>query len=597
MKLSVVVPTFNRKPILERALHALASQDLSPEQYELIVAVDGSTDGTVEMLRAFQPECAFHYLEIPHGGPSAARNAGIRTATGELILFLDDDLIAVPDLLRQHCESHVDSAPRVVHGPIYISPESAETIIRYVSEEAYEGYYRSPDLKKELRYPEAFGSSIAVLSSLANSSMPRELLIQCGGFDEQIRAAEDLELGLRLWRLGVSFAFLPNAIAREIHVKSSWEYLQWQSRTLAVGDIRASRKHPEYRPYSLFSSLGETRLSTKWLRNALVRFPLSPVPLLAFPLHFEKYYCRFLSLRRMGMRLLQIAERITRLRSGKTAAGSWQALENEFGKRCPVLMYHHIGPSRPGAYRELTVSPEKFEQQIRWLSRWNYVAIQPSHWLRWRKEGAGLPQKPICITFDDAYEDIAEYALPILRRYGFSAAVFVVTGEIAGTNAWDEAQGSGTLRLMNAETIRSWAAQGIEFGAHSRTHADLTKLSASQCRDEIAGSKSDLAAILGSPVLSFAYPYGEYNEAVCNIVRDEFELAFSTIEGLNDLQTDPHLIRRAAIGPDDSLLGFAMNVRFGGQRAIKDLRIKLGVRTRLKRALKRFSGTRNNATN
>jgi GT2 family glycosyltransferase len=373
IRLSVVIPTFNRRQVLERTLPALLAQDLAPEDYEVIVVMDGSTDGTAELLRDWKPKCAFRALEAPHRGPSAARNVGIRAAVGELVLFLDDDLMGVPDLLRQHLAAHSDSEPRVVHGPIYIAPGSSESIIRYLSEIGYEGYYRSLNPDKELRYPEDFSPSIAVLSSMANSSIPREILLQCGGFDEQILAAEDLELGLRLWRMGIPFRFRPSAITYEHYVKSSWQYLVWQSRTLAAGDIRVCRKHPEYRPHSVLSSFAETRLSRRWLRRALMQTPISPVPLLAFPLRFERWFYRFAPMRRLGLRLLHTAERLTRLRSAVKAAGSWKALEAEFGRSSPGLMYHHVGPPRPGTPPQWTVSPEQFERQIRWLARCGYA--------------------------------------------------------------------------------------------------------------------------------------------------------------------------------------------------------------------------------
>ncbi len=589
IKLSVIIPTFNRRQVLERTLPALLAQDLAPEDYEIIVVMDGSTDGTAKLLRNLKPKCTFRTLEAPHRGPSAARNVGIQAAVGELILFLDDDLICVSDLLRQHCESHADSEPRVVHGPIYIAPGSAETVIRYVSEAGYEGYYRTLNQGMELRYPTEFGSSIAVLSSMANSSMPRDLLLRCGGFDEQIRAAEDLELGLRLWKMGVPFRFRPTAVANEYYVKSSWEYLKWQARTLAAGDIRTCRKHPEYRPYSLLSFLAETRAPKKWIRSALIRFPVPLVPLLAFPLRLEKWFCRFALMRRAGTRLLHAAERIARLRSALFATGSWNELESEFGRCCPALLYHHVGPARPGTWIEWTISPVEFERQICWLARRGYVGIRPSDWLRWRREGTGLPEKPILITLDDAYEDTAEFALPILQRYGFSAAVFVVTRRVGATNTWDEADGCGTLQLMSAEQIRHWAVQGIEFGAHSRTHADLTKLSAEECASEITGSKSDLSALLGAPVVSFAYPYGEYNDAVRDLVRTEFDLAFSTDEGINFLAGDPHLLRRMNISPSDSLPEFALKVRGTGLGTFHRWRARIRLRTRLKRAMGRIA--------
>ena len=200
-------------------------------------------------------------------------------------------------------------------------------------------------------------------------------------------------------------------------------------------------------------------------------------------------------------------------------------------------------------------------------------------------EGTPLPKKPILLTFDDAYEDIAEFALPILRRYGFGGAVYVVTKRVGETNLWNQAQGSGTLRLMNKEQIRFWAGQGIEFGAHSRTHRDLTKLSAGELEDEVAGSKRDLAALLDSPVESFAYPYGYNNDAVRHMVRRHFAIALTTDEGINDLLVEPHLIRRAYVAPSDPTLAIAWIVRWGTLLYFHDWRGRIRLRTRIRSAL------------
>jgi peptidoglycan/xylan/chitin deacetylase (PgdA/CDA1 family)/glycosyltransferase involved in cell wall biosynthesis len=590
IKLSVIIPTFNRRHILERTLPALLAQDLPAEDYEIIIVMDGSTDGTAEFLRGWKPKCAFRALIGPHRGPSAARNMGIRAAVGDLVLFLDDDLICSTGLLRQHCEAHSSSERQVIHGPIYVAPEGSQTIIRHVLENFYDTYYRSLDPNMELRYPDEIGSSLSVLSSLVNSSMPRDILIRCGGFDEDILASEDLELGLRLWKLGIAFRFLPAAVAQEYYQKSSSEYLAGQARALGAGDLVASRKHPEYRRYSSLSSFAETRFVKKWSRAWLIRLPISMAPVLTLPLRLETWFYRFPPLRRLGMCFLRLADSIARLRGALSIAGSSRVMEDEFNRRAPALAYHQIGPPQPGTYPGLTVSPKQFERQIRWLARRGYTGVRPSDWVRWQREGKGLPEKPIMITFDDAYSDIAEHALPILRRYGFGAAVFVVSGRVGGTNTWDEAQGSSTLRLMTAEQIRYWATQGIEFGAHSRTHPDLTKLSKAECLEEIAGSKDDLVGLLGSPVTSFAYPYGKYNNTVRGIVREHFDCGFSIEEGVNYLRGDPYLLRRAYIGPYDSLIEFAACVHLGSLRKFRDWRVKLAIRTRLKSAFRRLTG-------
>lgn len=580
IKLSVVTATFNRRHALECTVPTLLAQDFPAEDYELIFVVDGSTDGTAEMLRGLKPRCALRALEQPNRGPSAARNNGIKAARGDLVLFLDDDLLCPPNLLRQHFAAHPSLDPLVVHGPIYVAAESPKTLIRYNTEAVYEDCYRHVDPAVGLPFP-------MMASSLVNSSMPREMLLACGGFDEQTRSAEDLELGLRLRRMGAQFFYLPGAVAYELFVKSSQEYVQKQMKALALGEIHVCRKHPEYRPHSLLAGIGQLMGWKGVLRILLIRSPLSPAPLFILPLRIVERLCRFIPIRKAGIRLLELAASTTLRRTALRAVGSWKALESEFGMRLPVLLYHHVGPLRPGTIPELTVSPERFERQVRWLARRGYTGIRPSDWLRWCREGTGLPDKPVLLTFDDGYADLTEYALPVLRRYGFGAAVFVVTGQIGGENRWDQAHGLGPHRLMTAEQIRKWAAHGIEFGAHSRTHPDLIALSRAEVADEVAGSGQDLTNLLGTRIVSFAYSYGHNNETVRDSVRRTFDLAFTCEEGLNDLRSDPLLLRRTMVQPNDSWLDLESRVHWGWN-LLERLRARLRLRTRAKALLRRL---------
>ena len=153
IRLSVVIPTFNRRHVLERTLPSLLAQYFPPENYEVIVVVDGSTDGTAEMLGDLKPKCAFRVLESAHRGPGAARNLGMRAAVGDLVLFLDDDLVCTPGLLREHCASHPDSDASLVYGQIFIAPESSKTMVRHMAERFNERYYRQADPEMTLRFP------------------------------------------------------------------------------------------------------------------------------------------------------------------------------------------------------------------------------------------------------------------------------------------------------------------------------------------------------------------------------------------------------------------------------------------------------------
>lgn len=579
IRLSVIVPTRNRREVLiTRTLPAMFRQDLPADEFEIIVVVDGSTDGTAQALRDLEPPCSLRVIEQPGRGASAARNAGIQAACGNLLLFLDDDIVCQPDLFRLHMEAHADAEPALVYGSISIHPETPPSVLRYGTEAWYEEYYGHLRKQGGLKLPEDN-------YLISNSSMPRSTVIECGGFDEAMTAKEDYELGLRLWKKGVGFKFLPQAKACEFFLKPLRYVVSNDGKAFGETEILLCRKHPEFRPWSRFAAFGKTTWGKRTVRRILVGFPVNPVGVLNLPLWICDKLSRFPAMHRVSRSLMAIGRSTVEIRAAVKRVGSWKALKREFGVELPVLLYHHIGPECAGPVRGLTVSPDKFERQMSWLARKGYVGIRPSDWLNWVRYGKGLPEKPILLTFDDAYTDTANYALPILKKYGFSAAVYVVTERLGGTNTWDEAEGCGTLHLMSAEQIRYWAEQGIEFGAHSRTHPHLTQLSTEELAAEIVGSKNDLAEVLGYAPTSFVYPYGDVNDAVHAVVRGAFDTAFTVEEGLNYLSGDPHLIRRAYIAPNDSLLEFAISVRRGGTRKIRDWRIRIGLRTRLKRAL------------
>jgi peptidoglycan/xylan/chitin deacetylase (PgdA/CDA1 family) len=222
-----------------------------------------------------------------------------------------------------------------------------------------------------------------------------------------------------------------------------------------------------------------------------------------------------------------------------------------------VLLYHHIGDPKQGTeHLALTVTPLKFKRQVRWLRWRGYTAITPTQWNTWCTTGAGLPRKPIMFTFDDAYADIARYAFPVLDRFGFRAVVFVITGQLGGLTSWDG------LPMMTMEELQHWAAYGFEIGAHTRTHPDLSALADGEAADEIAGSKTDLSRA-GITPLSFAYPYGIFNERIRNSVNGVFQLAFTCKGGLNWCGTDPLLLRRTIVNPGDTLLDIELRAAFG----------------------------------
>ena len=580
-RLSVLVPTRNRRDVLiTRTLPAMFNQDISTDDVEIVVVVDGSTDGTADALRQLRPACSLRIFEQANRGPGAARNIGIHAAKGEWILFIDDDIICGPNLFQQHLAAHKNSNPTVAYGPISLAEGTPPSVLKYAIDVWYRQYYGRIDAQGGLKFPQDE-------YLISNSSITRASLLACGGFDEKMTAKEDFELGLRLWKMGLQFIYLPQARACEFYLKPSRYVLREDGKAFGETEVLLCRKHPEYRPHSVLGILGKLPKWKLLWRRAYARLPVNPVGLLTPPLWICDKLCRFPPMQKLGHRLLGTGRGVAEFRSATRQAGSWKILASEYGKRLPVFLYHHVGPNRPGMHPGLNVSSESFERHVRWLARRGYAGICPADWLRWRREGKGLPDKPVLFTFDDAYEDLAECALPVLRKYGFGAAVYIVTGQVGGTNNWDQALGFGPLRLMNAEQIRHWAAQGIEFGAHSRTHVDLTTLSPAELHEEVVGSGKDLESLLGSRVVSFAYPYGFHNPAVVDSVRRAFDLAFIVdpkIEGVNSLGTDPHLLMRTLVPATDTVMDIELRAR-RGYSPIERLRSRLRLRSRFKKVI------------
>jgi peptidoglycan/xylan/chitin deacetylase (PgdA/CDA1 family) len=228
----------------------------------------------------------------------------------------------------------------------------------------------------------------------------------------------------------------------------------------------------------------------------------------------------------------------------------------------PVLLYHHVGPARPRTHPGLTVDPVRFRRHVAWLARRGYQSLTIEDFTQWAAERRPPPRRSVLITFDDAYADLADAALPILLEAGFSAVVFVVTGCIGETNRWDAAIGGGHA-ILTAEQIRKWNELGIAFGAHTRTHPDLTLLPEADARQEMAGSKADLEAVLGREVSSFAYPYGIFDAATVRIAASIFEVAFTAEPGRNLSSTDPHQLRRSMVWRRDTPLDVELRTRLG----------------------------------
>lgn len=564
-QISVVIATRNRRDSLLRTLHTLFNQDVGPEEFEIIIVADGATDGTAAALRDLHAPCALRVLERPPGGISAARNDGIRAASGEIILILDDDLLCAPDLIRHHLAAHENAPPQVVVGAFPISPQSPRTLAaecyRQNAQDWEARYAREP----RLNWPHDAAVE-------PNTSVHKSVFEKYGAFDESIPyQREDSEIGMRYWSKGVPFRYLPAAVAQHVVMKTTRDMICRDAALFGKNDLLLARKLPQYRPFSVPARIAQGAWAMRAARRIFTALPFSPASFISASLWPLEKLQGLNFFRRAGVRLLKCGSSAVSIRAAAREAGSWKTLRQEFGCRLPVFTYHHIGIAPERWIAGLSIPAEVFERQIRWLASRGFKSIRSTDWLSWVRTGRPLPEKSVLLTFDDAYADVAQIALPVLQRYGFTGHVFVVTSRIGETAQWGELADHPLMKLMNAEQIRHWARQGIEFGAHSRTHPDLTRLSAGSLQEETAGSRKDLQDLLQIPITTFAYPYGACNEQVRAEAGRAFDLCFGIEEGMNHIGSNLHALRRTMILPRDGGWELSLKSRFGFDPAARFL--------------------------
>ena len=174
--------------------------------------------------------------------------------------------------------------------------------------------------------------------------------------------------------------------------------------------------------------------------------------------------------------------------------------------KVPILLYHHIAISPIGS--RYYVPPDKFETEIKLLHDWGYTSISTKMLVVSITTGISLPPRPVIITFDDANEDNYSYAFPILKKYGFTGVLYVPFDYI------------GTNNYLTVDQIKEMAAAGWEVGSHSLSHSmDFPIMDPPSMRSEIVDSRKKLEVLLGLPILTFAYPFGDAPSAAVDYVH------------------------------------------------------------------------------
>jgi peptidoglycan/xylan/chitin deacetylase (PgdA/CDA1 family) len=212
----------------------------------------------------------------------------------------------------------------------------------------------------------------------------------------------------------------------------------------------------------------------------------------------------------------------------------------------PILLYHKIGRPPSGArVAGHYVSPRLFRRHLDYLVGHGYASIPL---LEIARRQGPLPARPVVITFDDGYRCLYEQALPALVERGLTATVFLVAGAVGGTNSWEQAAGDVAEPMLSWAQIAEMRREGLGFGSHTLSHVHLTQAEEGEAVREIAESRSRLEEALGEACLSFAYPYGEWNARVRELVQGAgYEVACTTVRSAARRGDDPLALPRINI--------------------------------------------------
>jgi peptidoglycan/xylan/chitin deacetylase (PgdA/CDA1 family) len=234
-------------------------------------------------------------------------------------------------------------------------------------------------------------------------------------------------------------------------------------------------------------------------------------------------------------------------------------LDTQFQQSWPkghlALMYHKLGPpARPPRIKGLYVAQKLWREQLSDLQASGRECLTPDQW--------SLSPSGYLLTFDDGFRSVFDYGLPELAARGLTAIQFLVADRLGDCNRWDLPQGETAEPLMDAVQIREWLAAGHHIGAHTRTHPHLSQLSLADAKEEIFGGKAKLEDLFGLPLRHFCYPYGDFNEAIIELVQKAgFSTAWTTRPSWVNAGLDPwQLPRFMARHRTRSLLQFCRSI-------------------------------------
>ena len=546
---SIVIPTYQRREIVARAVRALASLEYRGK-IELIVVVDGSTDGTADALRAVELPFPVSVIEQANAGAGAARNRGAAAASGEVLLFLDDDMICTPELLTEHARSHAEGADAVVGDFVF----DEGSLAGFHSDNMATWFRRAGQgraARGEVRPCDFFSGQM---------SIRREVFNAVGGFDETFTsddkfAGEDCDLGASLRNHKV--VHNARALTSHVYVVTPSE-LMARAFTSGRGGALFLSRHPELSgPF-----FADTRKMRPWVH--LLARRIGRVPGLARLLAGIVGRAGDLVLRTKWRSNARFAHLFNTVRNIAYWSALDRGLDASYRRSVTVLCYHAIADhSADPVLAPYGIPPERFRQQIDWLSRSGYTFLSPQQFLDFLDGRRVPPRKSILLTFDDCYTDLADAVRDVLGPRQIPSLAFCVAAIPSNSNEWDTPKGAARQALLPLSELAALQTDGLEVGSHGLTHRSLPTLAGPEMIAEI----SEPAGVLQRAGLPrprfFAYPFGAHDHASREEVRRAgFDAAFGVSAGRADRMCDRFDVPRVSPSPNDQGLRLSLRVNF-----------------------------------
>lgn len=237
-----------------------------------------------------------------------------------------------------------------------------------------------------------------------------------------------------------------------------------------------------------------------------------------------------------------------------------------------LLALMRKGPSRVVVYYHGVRKKEagQFEKQMVYLAN-KCKVVKPSAIGTAPVEG---PETLVAITFDDAFANVFENAVPILKKYGLTAGVFVPAGNIGQSPRWEmpEKCADKNETVMSQRQISELSDDGFEIFSHTVSHSLLTQIGEDRLRYELVESKEELEKLIGREVLGISYPHGAHDTTVCSAAKHAgYRLGFTIEPNTVDCSPDDLNIGRFAVSAADSMPKFRLKVN-GAYQVVKYLR-------------------------